>query len=154
MAAHYPNAAGIVAAVNVLNHVAGASGRTLRHGAALPVDAAGRYADMAELTGDLADGAVALLLVRGANPAHSLSGAFIQALDKARFVVSFATTLDETTAAADLVLPDLHPLEQWNDSRPRPGVTALQQPVMQPVFADCRSAGDVLLGLMGRSGGF
>ncbi|HXV90613.1 MAG TPA: molybdopterin-dependent oxidoreductase, partial [Gemmatimonadales bacterium] len=154
MAAHYPNAAGIVAAVNVLNHVAGASGRTLRHGAALPVAAAGRYADMAELTGDLADGAVALLLVRGANPAHTLSGGFIQALDRARFVVSFATTLDETTAAADLVLPDLHPLEQWNDSRPRAGVTALQQPVMQPVFADCRSAGDVLLGLMGRSGGF
>jgi len=154
MAAHYPNGAGIVAAVNVLNHVAGASGKTVRHGAALPAEAAGRYADMAELTGDLADGAVALLLVRGANPAHSLSGAFIQALDKARFVVSFATTLDETTAAADLVLPDLHPLEQWNDSRPRPGLTALQQPVMQPVFADCRAAGDVLLGLLGRPGGF
>jgi molybdopterin-containing oxidoreductase family iron-sulfur binding subunit len=33
-------------------------------------------------------------------------------------------------------------------------VAGLQQPVMQPVFAECRAAGDVLLGLMGRTGGF
>jgi molybdopterin-containing oxidoreductase family iron-sulfur binding subunit len=154
MAAHYPNGAGIVAAVNVLNHVAGAAGKTVRHGAGLPVEASGRYQGMADLQTELAEGAVALLLVRGTNPAHSMSGAFAQSLDKAGFVVSFATTLDETTAAADLVLPDLHPLEEWNDLRPRPGVVALQQPVMMPVFADCRGAGDVLLGLLGRTGGF
>src|SRR2546430_9137741 len=43
-----------------------------------------------------------------------------------RSKVSFSPYWDETTAAADLVLPDLHPLEQWNDSRPRAGIYALR----------------------------
>ena len=152
MAAHYPNGDAIVAAVNILNYVAGAVGRTVRFGS--DAGGAGRFADVATLQADLAAGNVALLVVQGANPAYSLSGAFAQALDKAGFVVSFATTLDDTAAAADLVLPDLHSLEQWNDVRPRAGVTAYQQPVMQPVFPDTRAAGDVLLRLLGRPGTF
>jgi molybdopterin-containing oxidoreductase family iron-sulfur binding subunit len=52
-----------------------------------------------------------------------------------------------------LILPDHHPLEQWADSRPRAGITALQQPVVQPVF-DTRQTGDVVLRLAGRSGTF
>ncbi len=154
MAAHYPNGAAIVAAVNVLNAVAGALGRTVRFGPDLPAGAAGRHADMTALAAEMANGGVALLVVHHANPMHALSGGFAPALEKVGFVVSFATTLDETAAAADLVLPDLHPLEQWSDSAPRAGVQALQQPVMLPVFADCRAAGDVLLALLGRPGGF
>jgi molybdopterin-containing oxidoreductase family iron-sulfur binding subunit len=52
-----------------------------------------------------------------------------------------------------MVLPDHHPLEQWADSRPRAGVTAFQQPVVQPVF-DTKQTGDVILRLAGRSGTF
>ncbi len=154
MAAHYPNGAAIVAAVNVLNAVAGALGRTVRLGPDLPAAAAGRYADMTALQGEMAAGSVALLFVRGTNPVHSMPGAFAQAIERVGYTVSFATVLDETAAAADLVLPDLHALEEWNDSSPRVGVVALQQPVMRPVFADCRAAGDVVLQLMGRPGGF
>src|SRR5256884_8734379 len=99
-------------------------------------------------------GQVALLLVHGANPAHSLPAAFSQALGRVRYKVSFSSYLDETAAASDLVLPDLHPLEQWNDSEPRTGVYALQQPVMQPVYPTTRHAGDVLLRLAGKPGTF
>src|ERR1043166_3715379 len=108
----------------------------------------------ARAAADLSAGKVALLLVHGANPAHSLPAAFSQALAHARYKVSFASYLDETAAASDLVLPDLHPLEQWNDSEPRTGVYALQQPVMQPVLPNTRHAGDVLLHLAGRPGTF
>src|SRR2546422_2796896 len=65
-------------------------------------------------------------LVHGANPVHTLPGTFSQALGHVGFKVSFSPYWDETTAAADLVLPDLHPLEQWNDSRPRAGIYALR----------------------------
>src|SRR5207245_359256 len=69
---------------------------------------------------------------------------------KVGFKVSFSSYLDETAAGADLILPDLHPLEQWNDARPRAGVFALLQPVMQPVFPEARHTGDVLLRAAGR----
>ncbi len=154
MAAHYPNGAAIVAAVNVLNAVAGAIGRTMYFGPDSALAAPGRYADMVVLQAEMAQGQVALLLVHGANPSHSMPAGFAQAMERVGFVVSFATVLDETAAAADLVLPDLHPLEQWNESRPQAGVIALQQPVMQPVFPDCRAAGDVLLASLDRPGGF
>jgi len=109
---------------------------------------------MADLVADMNAGRVALLLVHGANPVHSLGGAFAQALGKVGYKISFSPSLDETAAASDLVLPDLHPLEQWNDSRPRAGVYALQQPVMQPVFPNTRHSGDVLLQVAGKQGTF
>src|SRR3989440_479796 len=97
-----------------------------------------------------AQGRLAVLLVHGATLAHSLPGAFSQAIVKVGFKVGFSPSLDETAAAADLILPDLHPLEQWNDARPRAGLFALLQPVMQPVFPDARHTGDVLLRASGR----
>ena len=154
MAAQYPNGAEIVAAVNILNYVVGAVGKLVKFGPDLAVGDAGTFRDLAQLTADMAGGRVALLFVHGANPAHSLPGAFTQALGKVGYTVSFASYLDETAAAADLILPDLHPLEQWNDSRPRAGVFALQQPAMQPVFTETRQTGDVLLRILGRTGSF
>jgi anaerobic selenocysteine-containing dehydrogenase/Fe-S-cluster-containing dehydrogenase component len=145
IAAHYPNGAEIVAAANLLNYVAGTVGKTVRFGPNENLDGAGSFRQMVDLVAEMQAGKVAVLLVHGANPAHSLPGAFSQALGKVGFKVSFSPYLDETAAGADLILPDLHPLEQWNDARPRAGVYALLQPVMQPVFPEARHAGDVLL---------
>jgi molybdopterin-containing oxidoreductase family iron-sulfur binding subunit len=153
-AAHYPNGAEIVAAVNILNYVAGAVGKTVKFGADLAQGASGGHRDLAGLTADMARGAVALLLVHGANPVYALGGAFAQAWAKVGFKVSFSSYLDETAAGADLVLPDRHPLEQWNDSRPRAGVYALQQPAMQPVFEGTMQTGDVLMRAAGTAGSF
>ena len=154
MAAQYPNGAEIVAAVNILNYLVGAVGKLVKFGPDLAVGDAGTFGDLAQLTADMAAGHVSVLFVHGANPAHSLPGAFTQALGKVGYKVSFASHLDETAAAADLILPDLHPLEQWNDSRPRAGIYALQQPAMQPVFPETRQTGDVLLRIVGRTGTF
>jgi molybdopterin-containing oxidoreductase family iron-sulfur binding subunit len=154
MAAQYANGAEIVAAVNILNYVAGAVGKLVQFGADLAAGEAAPFGDVAVLTADMAAGRVALLAVHGANPAHSLPGAFTQALGKVGYKVSFSSYLDETAAACDLILPDLHPLEQWADSRPRAGVYALQQPVTQPVFPKTRQAGDVVLRAAGRTGTF
>ncbi len=153
MAMQYANGAAIVAAVNILNYVAGSVGSLVKFGADMAVGSAGTFGDVAGLTADMAAGRVALLLVHGANPAHSLPGAFQQALGKVAYKVSFSSYMDETAAACDLILPDHHALEQWGDSRPRAGITAFQQPVVQPVF-DTRQTGDVVLALAGRSGSF
>jgi anaerobic selenocysteine-containing dehydrogenase/Fe-S-cluster-containing dehydrogenase component len=143
-----------VVAVNILNYVAGAIGKTVRFGAELAPGTGGTYRDMVDLTSEMHAGKVGVLLVHGANPVHSLGGGFAQAWGKVGYKVAFSSYLDETAAGADLVLPDLHPLEQWNDSRPRAGIHALQQPAMMPVFDGTKHTGDVLLRLMGQSGSF
>ncbi|HKW40992.1 MAG TPA: molybdopterin-dependent oxidoreductase [Gemmatimonadales bacterium] len=154
IAAQYPNGAEIVAAVNILNYVAGQVGKTVRFGPNNAFAGAGSFRQLTELVADMSGGKVAMLLVHGANPAHSLPAAFSEALGHVPYKVSFSPYLDETAAASDLVLPDLHPLEQWNDSRPRAGVYALQQPVMQPVFPNTRHAADVILRATGKAGTF
>ena len=155
VATHYGSGAHVLAAsVNLLNYVAGQVGKTVKFGPNHALEAAGSFKQLTDLVGDMSAGKVALLLVHGANPAHSLPAAFSQALGRVGYRVSFSSYLDETAAASDLVLPDLHPLEQWNDSRPRTGVYALQQPVMQPVFPNARHTGDVLLQASGRASTF
>jgi len=153
MAAQYPNGAEIVAAVNILNYVAGNVGKTVKFGAELAHGQAGSYRELTGLMADMTAGTVAVLITHGANPAYSVSG-FTAAAGKVPFRVAFATMLDETASEADLVLPDLHPLEQWGDSRPRAGIFALQQPAMQPVQSNARGAGDVVASLAGKTGSF
>ncbi|KPK65402.1 MAG: hypothetical protein AMS21_04715, partial [Gemmatimonas sp. SG8_38_2] len=67
-------------------------------------------------------------------------------------VVSFASYMDETAAAADLILPDHTPLESWGDQQPQVGVHGLMQPTVNPLF-DTKHTGDVLMSLASRVGG-
>ncbi|NNL86461.1 MAG: 4Fe-4S dicluster domain-containing protein, partial [Myxococcales bacterium] len=90
--------------------------------------------------------AVSVLVVHGADPVYGLPKAagFVEALDKVGFVVSTASAPDDTSAHADLILPDHTPLESWGDLRPRDGVRGLVQPSIRPLY-NTRSFGDVLL---------
>ncbi|HYX81038.1 MAG TPA: 4Fe-4S dicluster domain-containing protein, partial [Gemmatimonadales bacterium] len=153
MATQYENGAEIVAAVNTLNYIVGSVGTLVKFGADLALGTTSTFGEFTGLMSDMSAGKVALLLVHGTNPAYAFPGAFQEALSKVGFKVSFSSYMDETTAACDLILPDHHPLEQWGDSRPRAGVTGLQQPVVQPVFAT-RPTGDVILRLSGKAGTF
>ncbi|MEE2656682.1 MAG: molybdopterin-dependent oxidoreductase [Chloroflexota bacterium] len=94
---------------------------------------------------------VKAVLVHGADPVHGIPGAvqFRRSMkENVEFVASFSNFMDETTALADLILPDMVPMECWGDdvSDPGPGyeAIALQQPVVMP-FVDVRCFGDVLL---------
>jgi molybdopterin-containing oxidoreductase family iron-sulfur binding subunit len=133
-------------AVNLLNHAVGNIGKTVRFGPDLALGKAGRYADMLELARAMARGEVDLLLLVHVNPLYSMppKAGFAEALKKVPMVVSFSTQMDETTAQAHLVLPDLHPLESWGDYTAAEGAHGLMQPVMSPVF-DSKAFGDVLL---------
>lgn len=79
---------------------------------------------------------VDVVFVYGANPSFSLpsSYGFGYALKRAKLVVSFGSSLDETAAGAHVILPAHHSLESWGEQRPAPGVYNLIQPTMQPVF--------------------
>ncbi|MEO8225929.1 MAG: molybdopterin-dependent oxidoreductase [Gemmatimonadota bacterium] len=161
-----PNAVELCAAVNVLNAVAGNIGQTVKFGGDLP--AADGYQGVGQLMSAIDAGQVGLLLVHEANPAYTLPRAsgFADRMRKVPFKVSTSLYFDETAALADLLIPNLHSLERWDDARPRTGMYGLMQPVMEPVFATMRvkgtetavgtagiSTGDVLLQVAKKVGG-
>ncbi|MCY4436108.1 MAG: molybdopterin-dependent oxidoreductase [Chloroflexi bacterium] len=106
-----------------------------------------------------------VLLIHGANPVYGLPGVLNAAgvLDAIPYIVSFSNVLDETTALADLILPDHHYLESWGTSVPPLGAEystlGVQQPVVRPYHqefegaAGTRAFADVLLGLAQTLGG-
>jgi molybdopterin-containing oxidoreductase family iron-sulfur binding subunit len=152
IAAQHRGAIDLCHAVNLANAAAGNLGRTVVFGTG-PA-AAGGYAAAQEVFGAMGRGELAVVLVHDANPLYALpqAGGFADAFGKVAFKVSTANVLDETAMASDLVLPDLHALERWDDRQPRAGVHGLMQPVMEPVKPG-RHTGDVLLAVAKAVGG-
>jgi len=142
----------VCAAVNILNYVAGNLGQTVLFGSDL--DSGEGYGALQPVLAALDGGQVAVAMVHDANPAYTLpkSSGFAARFQKAAFKVSTSMYLDETAALCDLLLPEHHALERWDDLRPRTGVYSLMQPVMEPVF-NTLAAGDLLLQTAKKMGG-
>jgi len=108
--------------------------------------------DWQGIRNDIAGGAVRLVMVRGADPVHSLAALdFAGAINRDDvFVVSFATVPNDTSHMADLILPERAALEDWGSDVPNIGpgfqVVGIQQPVVNPLPEyDPMGFGDVLL---------
>jgi len=145
--------AGAAAAVLLLNAVVGALGSQLTYPAEDAKPAAS-LKDVLALVGEMKQGNVECLLIHDLNPVFSLpeSADFKGALAKVGLVVSFASLADETTEAANMLLPDHTPMESWGDASPRPGVRSLVQPTIRPLF-DTQAFADTLLGVARAMGG-
>ena len=149
------NATAANLAVAVLNSVADNVGRTVHYDTPQLNAPAFGYGGVQRLMQLIGQGSVGALMVHGSNPVYALpaSSGFREAFESVPFKVSFASAPDETSALADLILPDRHFLESWGDSAVRPGLWALRQPAMRPVpHFDGRQTGDVLLSVASRMG--
>ncbi len=99
-----------------------------------------------------------VLLLYETNPVFSLppSGHVREALKKVPFLASFGSFIDETSALADLILPDHSPLESWLDDIPESGTTqavaSLAPPALRPLH-NTRAMPDVLLDVAHQLGG-
>ena len=97
----------------------------------------------------------ALLFLDEANPVFAAPPAWkaAEALARVPFIVSFGPFLDETSALADLILPDHTFLETWTESQPESGAAAAVAttagPAMRPLYTT-RALPDVLLDLARR----
>jgi anaerobic selenocysteine-containing dehydrogenase len=73
---------------------------------------------------------------------------FARAFEKVPFIVSFSPFLDESSMAADLIVPDHTALERWQDAPAPPVVPyslfGLRQPVVPPLY-DTVHTGDALI---------
>ena len=117
--------------------------------------------DFERLAQRIRSGDVRMLLLHNVDPVHGLPGSLRlrDAIESAAdlFVVSFSPFIDDTTALADLLLPDRVYLEDWGDDIPDPApghqVAGFQQPVVNPLWdLDPRSFPDVLLSAAGDLG--
>jgi MoCo/4Fe-4S cofactor protein with predicted Tat translocation signal len=144
-AAPAEHAVALQVAVNLLNSALGNEGITV-DGSQPSRQAAGSEEAVLRLVERMRAGEIAALLIHGVNPAHTLPAAvgFADALKRVPFVASFADRADETAAGADLIAPDTHTLESWNDHEPRPGIYSLTQPTIAPLY-DVRPLQESLL---------
>ena len=107
---------------------------------------------------DSSPDAVKVLLLYNANPVFATPQAWgvRDAFEKIPFIASFGSFIDETSAMADLILPDHSPLESWLDDTPPSGSTrtivSVSEPAMHPLH-DTRAMPDVLLDVAHQLGG-
>ncbi|MBX7137938.1 MAG: molybdopterin-dependent oxidoreductase [Oligoflexia bacterium] len=101
---------------------------------------------VATLIAGMKKGEYGVLFLRGVNPAYALPSSleYNYARKTVGLTVSFATHLDESAAAADLILPASTSLESWGDARLVPGVYSLIQPAMGTIF-NTRTFGDAVI---------
>ncbi len=137
-------------AIYSLNHLVGSFGKP---GGIIPnrppaldglstAPATATFEDWQGLIAEMKQGQVQALMVRGANPWYGLPDAsgFKDATYDVPFIFSFSGFMDDTTAMADLVLPENNYLEDWGSDIPKAGpgyeVVGFQQPVIRPFFGD------------------
>jgi anaerobic selenocysteine-containing dehydrogenase len=149
-------------AVNALNALAGAVDQPgglsfmpqLDVAAAVKADgAAGAAAlQLGQFAADVIAGTASpqVLMVDGANPVFTTPPAWRvrEAFEQIPYIVSFSGFLDETTALADLILPDHSFLESWSEALPESGamtaVASVAPPAVRPLH-QTRATPDVLL---------
>lgn len=106
----------------------------------IPTAAGANLNQWQELVGQMNSGQIKVLMVKGADPMYALPSAlgFRAASFDVPFIFSFSSQLDDTTAMADLILPENNYLEDWDivDPEPGPGYQSVgfQQPVVRPFF--------------------
>lgn len=99
--------------------------------------------EFAELVAEMASGKVNVLITYNCNPVYTAPASlkFESAYKKVPARVSFAQIMDETAAQAHIVCPDHHYLEAWGDAHPKRDTFTLQQPTINPIFAQPRHEG-------------
>jgi len=101
---------------------------------------------------------VNVLMVYEANPAYALAKTqlYKSAAEKIPFIVSFASSMDETAAMADLILPNPTYLERWDSALTPPGlqfpVASLTKPVIKPLY-DTKHTAEVMAEVGKKVGG-
>ena len=147
-AAAHTNGLFNLAAIYSLNYLVGSvnseGGVVFNPGAAISELSAAKsgspFSDWHRLADEMSRGELQMLMVRGADPVYGLPDAvgFESAAYNVPYIVSFSDVLDDTTAIADLVLPQHNYLEDWGSDVPDPApgyqVIGFQQPVVRPFF--------------------
>ncbi|HET9716454.1 MAG TPA: TAT-variant-translocated molybdopterin oxidoreductase [Pseudolabrys sp.] len=105
---------------------------------------------LAELTREIANGAIETVVFIGCNPVYTCPGPLGLANQLARVPNRIHAGLhaDETAALCQWHLPLSHALESWSDARAVDGTATIMQPVIAPLYSS-RSAHQIVDMLLG-----
>lgn len=92
------------------------------------------------------EGKIGAIIMWNTNPVYSLANGeeFKAALAKVGTTVSMSQFADETAASCQIICPESHALESWNDYAPKMNSYAIAQPTIRPLF-DTRPVGESFL---------
>jgi anaerobic selenocysteine-containing dehydrogenase len=146
------------AAVMMINHILGNVGKTIESAGEFPFpQLAARQGNTADLLA-FAEAAKAqqldAVIFQGSNPLYTApqSLGLSEAMASIGFKVAISQFPDETTLAADLVLPMNSYLEDWGTQVPANQAEAsaihVQQPLMEKLHDQTKGLGDILLALL------
>lgn len=147
-----------VVAIQLLNKILGNVDKTVDGQAQSPfpqiAPSAGSFSALKAMNDNMGAGKFKAVFIHGANPvftAPSFMGVR-ENLRKVPFKVAFVNAVDETAEECDLVLPILTAVEDFGSHvawyQPQGVEISMQQPLMQKLYPDTRSMGDIMLDLV------
>lgn len=109
-----------------------------------------QHQSLAELTKDMRERRVDVLLVLSGNPVYETPAdlEFGKALEGVGFKAQLSGYADETSRRMDWHLPETHLLESWSDARAHDGTLTLIQPLIAPLYKT-KTSHEILSGLIG-----
>jgi molybdopterin-containing oxidoreductase family iron-sulfur binding subunit len=96
----------------------------------------GNDARMNQFITELKGGSVGAVIFYNCNPVydHPRGAELAAGIAKAKLSIATNGTMDETAALVQVIAPDHHFLESWNDFQPKKGQYSLAQPTISPLF--------------------
>jgi molybdopterin-containing oxidoreductase family iron-sulfur binding subunit len=134
------------AVAHSINAALGAVGTTVDYSAPVLLDAVDHVASLRQLVDDMSSGQVSVLVILGGNPVYSAPAdiPLMDAMQHVGMTVHLGLFEDETSAASQWHVPELHTLETWSDARAYDGTATILQPMIAPLYTEARSVHEVL----------
>ena len=113
------------------------------------------FGGIAELTADLNSAAVeTVVFLTPANPVYDAPAdlKFSEALAKAKTSIHLSDRTNATAYACTWHIPAAHYLESWSDARSAKGVYTIVQPMILPLYPECISELELILGFLSADG--
>ena len=152
------NGYGSVAAIMLLNHLLGNVGQTIESVGAFPFPQLrarnGSTRDLYKFVEAAKGGQLDVAIFHGSNPKYAapMGLDLAAAMNNVAMKVALSSFKDETTMAADVVLPLMSGMEDWgthvSQNHAEQGQIGIQQPLMEKLYEDTRGFGDIALELL------
>ena len=147
---HQP--AAVHALAHAINDALGNAGETVSYTDMAEARPAEHGRALAELAADMDAGKVDVLVIVGANPVYAAPPdlRFAERMNKVALRVHLGLFEDETAALCHWHVPQTHFLESWGDAVAFDGTVTICQPLIAPLYEQCRSALELVAVMTGQ----
>ncbi|MFZ0594923.1 MAG: molybdopterin oxidoreductase [Bryobacteraceae bacterium] len=131
---------------HAMNAALGNIGKTVIYTNPLEAQPVDQIQSLRELSRDMNDGKVDLLLILGGNPVYNapVDFNFTAGLERVKTSIHVGTHFNETSLKSTWQIPETHFLEDWGDTRSLDGTISIIQPLIAPLYSGSRSQPQVL----------